>query len=321
MTSRLVIACVFVLVVWSVSGSTFEPVRAAVDQGLLPQTVRQQLRQSIDRARNETPDAFTAVDRVIASFPEMKAQSVGRPTTIGFALRRIGSDALFPMLELLVYGIPENAGYDPELWPEIQVDLIGVVGLIRDPRSLPILSAILDSGLVNEAALKETVASLAQLASDDVVRYLFSVLDDPHQPARQRRAVLWGIGFCGRMAVAERLADELQRRPEVEDAVLLLDSLKRAGIRARSSSATKQTADEQTETRRIVAEAALWSISQYDDAQVHNAAETAILGACDPETSWLISNAKKDASPGNQAALDSLEKLWHNSSTRKYCLP
>jgi len=321
MNGRLAIVSACVLVAWSVSGSTAEPVRAAVDQKLLPETALRQLRQSIDRARNETPEAFAAIDRVIAYFPEMKAQSFGRgPTTISFALRYYGSDALFPMLELLVYGVPENTDYDLEAWPEIQVALIGAVGQIRDPRSFPILSAILDSNLVNEAALEETAASLARLESDDVIRFLFSVLDDPSRPARQRRAVLYGIGYCGRTAVAERLADELQRHPDLEEAIILVESLGRAGNWGLWSDPSKQHKDEEASTKRVAAEAALWTYTQYEDIRVRRAARCTVLVVCDPDTSHLIGNARVDAPSETQAAFDRLEELWQYHSSQTHCV-
>ena len=319
MNGRLTIAFLCIAATWCAKGSTSETVGAAVDVNALPETVRNQLTQSIDEARRDHPEAFVAVDRVISSIPREKAASRGSSANATVVLEGIGSDALFPMLDLLVHGFPSDADYDLETWPETQTVLIDAVGRIRDPRSFPILTNILESGSVDQATQKVATAALARLESDEVIRYLFSVLDDPSASEGKRRAVLWGIGYCARAPVAERLATELRSHPEPEEAVILIDSLGKVGNWGVWSVPTKKQKNEGTTTKRVAAEAALWSFSEYTDIEVRHAAKRTVLIVCDPDTPQMINSVRKDAPPELQRAPDDLEQSWFGSSSRSVC--
>ena len=132
--------------------------------------------------------------------------------------------------------------------------------------------------------------------------------------------MLYGIGYCGRTAVAERLADELQRHPDLEEAIILVESLGRAGNWGLWSDPSKQHKDEEASTKRVAAEAALWTYTQYEDIRVRRAARCTVLVVCDPDTSHLIGNARVDAPSETQAAFDRLEELWQYHSSQTHCV-
>jgi hypothetical protein len=300
------------------TGTASEKFGKALEPKLLAKSQSDELRAAIEKAREERPEAFQAVETLITRLPELNARSRGRTASLYFFFESMGSDALLPALELLVFGAPDKSPFKEELWPQVQGQLIANLGYLRDPRAYPVLVAILESELVDQMALNATVTSLSRLETDEVVEYLIGILDDPQQSEAKKNAVRSGVGFCRRAAVAERLAQELLTQPDQATARVLLKSLGHIGNYAAWTDEAAHKSEEAA-AKQIVEEAAFWAYTRYENTEVRREARVAIIKLCSPATLALVEDAKKQASPELMEALERLADQWQRFTESARC--
>src|SRR5689334_553773 len=100
------------------------------------------LPDEIALSKAQNPQAFAALDAVIVKVPALDRARRGNLPIITPSLRRLGPAALMPMLDRLQRPLP--TGLSASAARGLRLSLIEAVGMIRDPKATPVLTAILD---------------------------------------------------------------------------------------------------------------------------------------------------------------------------------
>ena len=89
---------------------------------------RSSLVQRIAKAKAQHPDAF----KLVAQAPDLAVkrdqEKRGRAATITQALRSLGPDGLYPMLEMLAVDAPARGNMSDSAWTTLRVGLLEAVG-------------------------------------------------------------------------------------------------------------------------------------------------------------------------------------------------
>lgn len=181
----------------------------------LPAKERNELAQAIAAYKKAHPEAFEAVRNVKGYKPEYY-KNLRRPVPmVGRELRRLGPQALLPMLEALAFDVWERDGATDEEWRALTVGMLEAVGHLRDPKSSVVLQAAFAKA--QHPDLEVTAAeALGQLCNDPALTTLESALggDD-------RSVAIQGLGQCRSEAAATILANELDRSTTPGEAALI----------------------------------------------------------------------------------------------------
>src|SRR5690606_33866457 len=109
----------------------------------LPESSRTLLAAQIERARVTTPDSFLQLDRALEAVPKLDERKRGRLAPVSPMLKRLGQDALWPMVERLAFDAKE-APAEASAGLALDVGLIEAAGYLRDPRAAPVWRAVLE---------------------------------------------------------------------------------------------------------------------------------------------------------------------------------
>src|SRR5690606_1028409 len=105
-------------------------------------------------------------------------------------LAKLGPSALMPMLELLAVDPPR--GIPAASAPGIRRDLIEAVGLLKDARALPVLSAILDDTTEDAETTRTVAEAVARIGTEEAATRILAALDASR--GDRTRAILAGMG-------------------------------------------------------------------------------------------------------------------------------
>lgn len=282
---------------------------AVIDR--LPATVAAELRRDIEEARAVDPRPFLRVSEIVHAAPIADAQSQGGKATIALTLAKLGPSGLMPMLEMLAYGPPTDLPHAAVR--AIRRDLIEAVGLLRQPRALPVLGAILDDATEDDDTTTSAAEATARLGTDEAATRLIGALDDANYRPDRACAILGGMGECRRLRVAESIVAHLQSTPEEATARVAARSLGRIGNAWAWKTAVDRT--EEASVRETAARALVDAfVRRGGDART--AADNALMVVDDPHTPALIAEARKNASPDTMKALDALALRFANNPSR-----
>ena len=257
------------------------------------------LRADVARARTIDPRSFATVNQMIAQAPDANARARARKAPIALYLAKLGPSALMPMLEMLAIDPPKGVPADTA--PLVRRDLIEAVGLLRDSRSLPVLSAILEDTSEDVETTRTTTEAIARLGTDDAATNLLNALAIAHDA--RARAIVAGMGECRQVAVAQALGERLRTTTDDATARAAARSLGRSG----NAWVWPKMADRTNEARiRETAARALVTAFVQRTGEARYAAANAILVVDADVTPTLIAEARKTASPETMKALDGL---------------
>lgn len=278
----------------------------------LPDSSRVQLAAEIARARAKTPEAFTQLARALEAVPTLDARKRGRLAPVSPMLKRLGPDALWPMLERLAFDA-KDAPAEASAQLALDVGLIEAVGYLRDPRSAPVWRAVLEGPETRPEVMRAAAGALARLDSDDAASALVAYA---RADGLRRDAALAMMGHCRRLVVARALADALkQPGRDVAGTKAILRSLGDVGNAwAWKTPAVKARAEEDA-VRRTAAEALLAAYLAHE-GELRNAAANALLVVDAPATPSLLRQAREAASDADRRALDDLAGRLENNPTR-----
>ncbi|WP_169927743.1 HEAT repeat domain-containing protein [Labilithrix luteola] len=296
-------------------GSFFTMGQASANPGLaidgskvLPVNVSSTLRAEISRGRTADAGSFHAVNDLVARSKTIDARARGGKAAISHALAKLGPTAVMPMIELLAFDGP--AGLPVEQSPAVQRDLVEALGLLRDPRAMPVLGKMLERDA--DFTTTRTVAeAIARMDTDEASQKLVSSLAT--SSGERAKAILAGMGMCHKTVVTQTLAARLAARPDDATAILVVKSLGHAG----NAWGWKTLADrtDENEVRGAAAKALVDAYVTYTGS-AREAAAKALLVVDAPNTSSLIQNAKSSASPEARTALDALATRVAHNPTR-----
>ncbi len=265
----------------------------------LPARSFAELRQDVARARAADPRPFAVVTDMISLAPEANARARARRAPIALYLARLGPSALLPILEKLAIdpprGVPDDAA------PLVRRDLIEAVGLLHDARGLPVLSAILEDASEDVETTRTTAEAIARIGTPDAAAKILTELGAA-KPDRAR-AIVAGMGECRRFEITEALGERLRTATDDATALAATRSLGRAG----NAWAWRASADRADETRiRSAAARALVAAFVARRGEAREAAAKALLVVDAPESTALIAEARRGATPETVTALDGL---------------
>jgi hypothetical protein len=226
--------------------------------------------------------------------------------------KRLGPDALFPMLERLALDQGATSGMNEDTLTGLRVGMLEAVGSLRDPRSKSVLLSVLKNNESNTLIVRAAVEALSKLSDDDTTSALVALASAAHP---SHLAVISGMGDCRRIQAANAFSQMLQARPAHEEANTLIDALGRMGSAwAWKTPAVQTHAGEEAAVRNTIAAALVQSFVQYTDLIRSNASDSLMMVDA-PNTPSLIAEAKAK-NPSLSAELDALQHRFEHNPTR-----
>jgi hypothetical protein len=267
------------------------------------------LRFEVARARAIDPRAFATVNELVSHAPDADARARGRKAPTALYLAKLGPSALMPMLEMLALDSPR--GIPAASAASVRRDLIEAVGLLKDARALPVLSAILDDTSEDAETTRTTTEAVARIGTEEAATRILRALEA--SSGDRTRAIVAGMGDCRRLRVTEALASRLRATADDATARVAARALGRAG----NAWAWKTIADRSEETRiRATAAKALVDSYARRDGEARDAASNALMVVDAPETPAFIADAKRGASTDVVKALDALAARFARNPSR-----
>jgi hypothetical protein len=265
----------------------------------LPSGEAEALRREVARWRATEPAPFAAVAEIVGGAHARTA----RRAPLGIALAKLGREAALPILELLALDPPHEA--------LVRRDLMEAVGLLRYAPALPVLAAILDDDAEDAETTRSAAEAIARIGTDEAEARLLASLASAS--GERERAIVAGMGECRRARIAEELARRLVSTTDEGIARAAARSLGRAG----NAWAWRTMADRRDEARirEIAAHTLVDAFVRYD-GEVRAAASNAMMVVDAPETTRIIEEARKGASPAQREALDALAERFARNPTR-----
>lgn len=275
----------------------------------LPEATAAELRRDVKQARESDLRPFLATSDIVAKARSADDLARARKAPVALELARLGPGGLLPMLELLAEGIPRTV---TEGVQDVRRDLIEAVGLLRQPRSLVILGAILDDAAEEEETTRTAAEAIARVGTDDAAARVVRALDNATDPVRAR-AILAGMGECRKVRVVDSIAARLRAPVDADTARVAARSLGRSG-----NAWAWRTAPDRSEEGRVRETAARALVDAFvrHTGEARKAADNALMVVDDPHTPGLIAEAKRGASPETVKALDALAVRFANNPTR-----
>jgi len=282
-----------------------------IDAAKLPPQTRTELRTNIDKARVSDPSAFREVRDIVAHAREADKKARGRKAATSLHLSSLGTKALLPMLELVAFdAAPLAANEKATDRASVNRDLVEAIGLLRDPRAMPVLVAV----LARESDFDTTrtaAEAIARQESDEAASTLVVALGKAS--GERATAILSGMGACHRAVIAKTLADRLGTRQDDTTARHVVKALGQVGnawawktLSARGDEA----ASRETAARALVSAYVTYS------GEVRETAAKALLVVDDAHTDALIEGARRGAAPDVALALDELARRVAQNPTR-----
>ena len=268
---------------------------------------RSSLVQRIAKAKAQHPDAF----KLVAQAPDLAVkrdqEKRGRAATITQALRSLGPDGLYPMLEMLAVDGPARGNMSDSAWTTLRVGLLEAVGALRSKEARPVLEGVLKKGGDFEV-MRAATEALGQLGDDAATKFLVRLAK---KPGPERVAVLSGLGECRRIGAAKELARSVHAATPVE-ARAIVASLQDVGNSwAWETPAVKQSG-EGDQVRAIAAQALMEMFVKFR-GELRTKAETGLLVVKHSSTPQLIQAARQGADARTVAALDALAQRFANN--------
>lgn len=258
------------------------------------------LRREVAQARARDARPFAEVGRLVALAPELDARARARKAPVALYLAKLGPDALMPALEMLAidppHGVPEAAV------PSIRRALIEAVGMLRDPRALRVLFAVLDDTGEDADTTRTATEAIARIGTEAAAEKIVATLGKATSVERAR-AVIGGMGECRRLRVTEALAEQLRTTNDEATARAAARALGRAG-----NAWVWPTLGDRSEEGRIRETAARALVDAFvrHDGDIRTAASNALMVVDAPRTPALIAEARKTAPRETAIALDAL---------------
>lgn len=287
---------------------------AVIATAKLPTAARTSLVADIAKARKATPEAFVALDKVAAQLADLDAKKRGRMAPVTPILKRLGAKALLPMLERAAIQSNARGDLNDTAWKTWRVSLVEATGMLRDQRSMPLFTAVLQGDDLDYDLLKVTAESMGRLGDDSAAQQLITLAK---QAGPRQKPVLAGMGECRRLSVAQTLAEASRNSfgaLDEETARLVAKSLGQVGS-AWAWKLASEHQDEQAATRALAAKALVdLFVARNDESR--SSATAGLLMVDDPSTPQLIAQARNGASPELAAALDNLAARFAKNPLR-----
>lgn len=268
----------------------------------LPAEAKKTLLKEVTAHKAAHPETFTKVRDIQGIKPEVYRAYRNPIPMAGLELKRLGKDALLPMLSALAVEAPAVMLSEQEKTAYV-IGLLEASSVLRDTRGGPVYKAIFESKNKPADVLRAAAEAMGRLCGDAELATLkkHTAAGDALRPHAIR-----GLGQCRRKESAEHLATLLAEAKDAASAEPITDAL---GLVA-SSWAWKamgaKVATTAKEVQTIAAKALVGAFTRHKDARV--TAKKALRLVESPEAVTLIATARTTADADTKAALDALAK-------------
>ena len=264
--------------------------------------LRPALAEAVADAKRMDPSLFTAVQEVQHWDPQaVDADRQQHYVHVIRALKGLGPKAFLPMISTV-------AGSSFETLPgTVKAATLESIGILRDPRALPVLFDILDGSDNSPQVLYAATAAIGRQADDTIAQRL---VQSSRKPRGGRSAVVRGLGECRHPLAVGELASLLGSSSDPEMRQVAAEAL---GLAASSWawSTPRLTATHQGPAVRASAAQALvkaYGTTEDDDFRGTLRASLAMVEA--PETVRFIETALTHATGKERDALRELQASW-----------
>jgi hypothetical protein len=275
------------------------------------ETWRPELWEYVERARQETPEAFTRLEAATERAHRLEARKRGTLANVSHVFKELGPEALWPMVERLAFssGKASRPGDDAARLA-LKVGLLEAAGELRDVRLAPLWKNLLQGSDTRPPVLRAAAGALARLQTREAAQTL---IDISRHPGPRGEAAQEKLGECRRLVATRALADALDARPAPETARRLARALGDAGSAWAWQTTGVRVRSEEGAVRRMAAEALVRAYPHYT-GDVRLALSNAVLRVDAPETPGLIdAAARSQTDEAQRAALAALaERLKRN---------
>jgi hypothetical protein len=261
---------------------------------------RQALVSQINAFRAENPEAFAAVREVEGYKPETYKQFRNPIPMVGRELRRLGPQALLPMLEALAFDVwPRGRATDKE-WDALKIGMLEAVGRIGDPRASQVLRAAFRNGHAEGVtrAAAEGMGSLCDAPSFAALQAALST--------KTRSSAIAGLGQCRTLESANVLAAEMAATQSARDAALIAKAMGNLGSSWAWEAMGADQAQIGLQVRELLAGSLVRGFVRFDDDASRDAHSLGLGMLALPNLSKLVVKHAGQADAATRTRLDRL---------------
>jgi hypothetical protein len=209
------------------------------------------------------------------------------------------------MVEELAFEATPRGELTDSAWTAWRAGLVEAIGTWRDPRTEPVLRAVLDGDDTDSLLIRVAAEAVGRLGTDAGAARLVELASTP---GPKQAAVLAGMGGCRRVVAVDALTRALAANPDAETAVAIVKSLGTAGNwGAWSTPALDPLRGEEEAVRSKAARALVDAFTTWD-GHVRRAASNALMVVDWAGTPALIAEARATAG-ADPVVLDALDAL------------
>jgi hypothetical protein len=286
---------------------------AVIAPDKLATTERSTLARAIAAEKIGKPEAFEKLAQLRQDLPKLDAEKRGRAVPVAAILKGMGSGALLPMLNELAFDTRGRDGLTDAAWKAWRMGLVEAVGYLRDNRSAPVLTAILDGTETDVELIRSTAGALGKLGTDAAAQKLVTMV---RQKNDKQLAIIEGMGHCRRLVVTKELVALLLAQPDAATAVILAHALGDNGSAWAWKTPIVKASGEEDAVRSAAAKSLVASYLRYD-GEARSSITKAVLMVDHADTLTFIEAQRKGVHPEERAMLDELAARFQKSPLRR----
>ena len=272
---------------------------------------RTALSKDIAAAKRDLATVRAKVRDVQSVKPEVYKKQRNPVPEAARELRSLGRDALVPMLEALAFDASQP-GLDAREREALVVGMISAVGVIRDSRSTPVLSAILDGEASLTPAAPAASVALGKTCGPAELKVLTT---KSAEGSAVRAAAIEGLGEC---RTRESVNTLVTASRSTKDAGTLRAAVRALGTLGSSWAWAAMGKADDREAQAIRTTASDRLIEVYvKSADLRTEARRSILKCDAPNALERVRSAKTGADADTVKALETLETLLKKQAARR----
>lgn len=275
----------------------------AIASSELPDAAKKTLARDVATHKAAHPEVFSAVRDIQGIKPEVYKTFRNPRPIAALELKRLGADALLPMLGALALDAPAVMLTEAEKSAYV-IGLLEASSALRDPRSGPVYTAIFESKNNKSAdVLRAAAEAMGRLCGDAELASL-----KKHTAAADtlRAHAIRGLGQCRRKEGAEHLASLLASATDAASAEPIADALGLAASSWAWKAMGPKVATAAKDVQALAAKALVSAFTKHKDAR--ETTKKALRLVESPDIVALVATARAAAPAEAQTALDALTK-------------
>ncbi len=282
----------------------------AVGSSRIAPASRTKLAEDIAAFKSAEPGVRAKVRDVQSVKPEVYGKFQNPKPEASRELRRLGKDALVPMLEALAFDAsqPGLAAHEREA---LKLGMIEAVGYLKDSRSVPVLTAIFADEAEQTATALAAATALGMVCDTAAVQLLERKAFDG---SKTRLAALSGLGQCRSVQTANTLASALRGAQDDATRQVIIQALGTLGSSWAWAALGKDNADTGAKVR---VQACDVLIETFVAAPARRAESKRAILKCEASNAIArIQAAKRGQNADTVKALEDLEKKLNKAAAR-----